>query len=137
MKPLLLFSYALLLSGFRPPPSCAQDRTTYLVTNRYGQTRTWMLPADWRPSIEDGSVHFINGSSIHVGDLLAIRPKRDADTLGYHRVDAILLFANGRSTEQTFWVPDMHLRLEEFPRIGDFRVLDDRTWIRADAYHLD
>lgn len=137
MKHSFLLISTWLLGGFFTAPAHAQDRSAYLITNRHGQTRLWMLPDDWRPSIEDGSVHFIDGSSIHASDLLAIRPKRENDTLGYHRVDAMLLFTNGRSSTQTFWVPDLHHRLEDFPRVGDFRVLDDRTWIRADGYRLD
>ena len=117
-------------------PSRAQDRTEFVITNRHGQSRLWMLPNDWRPTIENGTLELSGGSTIHASDLLAIRPKRVSDTPGYHAVPLILTFTNGRSAEQTFWVPDDHTRMEDCPLVGEFRLVDERTWIRVDAYRV-
>lgn len=133
MRPSLSLCLALLLSGLCSMRAEAQDRVAYVITNVHGQARLWMLPKDWRPVIEDGSLALSPGSSIRASELLAIRPKRDSDTVGYHAVRTTLDFTNDRRGEQLFWVPDVHARLEDFPLVGGFRILDDRTWIKEGA----
>lgn len=133
MQQLFLAGSLFIWAAFAPR-LCAQGSTEFVVINVHGQTRLWVQPSDWRPAIEDGYVQLSGSSRMRLDEIIAIRPKRLADTLGYHTVHLVFTFPSGKHMDQPFWLSDRHARVEECPRAGDFYALDDRTWIRAGSY---